>query len=245
MMILEEKEMDPTLSRIATGAMVLQERAASMRTRLRTRQETLIRLRAELTELNSIIEIALPEAAAELPEAAFMQAPAFLMEPAVVKAVLPKPPVGKRPTAAIAPQARRSLLLTSLPILCLVGAFLVITRFHVTISASRPKMEASATPLPAAAPGDDQSAEALALVRQWRMAGDDQSLFERLGGVVEHPGGVPAWSAEMAEAGVYLVIFREAAGAPIYAFEANLASRTVLPTPEATHQLALIISGRR
>lgn len=253
--VLEKKQMDPTLNQIATGASVLHECAASIRTRLLARQETLIRLRAELAALRSIIDIPPSEAACAPPETAAMQAPTSLMGPTVAEPLVPKFPVvepvvepptesgspphaiGKRPTAAPASKARRSLLLTSLPIVCLIGTCLVITRFHITLRAARPKMEASATPVPAPHAGDDQSAEALALVRQWHMAGDDKSLLERLGGVVEHPGGAPAWSAEMADADTYLVIFREVAGTPIYAFEANLKSRTVLPTPEAAQRL--------
>ncbi len=72
------------------------------------------------------------------------------------------------------------------------------------------------------------------------MAGDQKSVFERLGSVVEHQGGVPAWSSEMTDEGSYLVIFREAGGTPIYAFEVNLKSKTVRPTPEATERLTLI-----
>lgn len=156
-----------------------------------------------------------------------------LIEPVVQEAALEEPTLA----AATESSPRGSPLLRALPILCLIAAFAVITRYHVSVRAALPKVEASATPVAAS---DDRSAEALALARQWHMAGDDRSLFERLGGVAEHPGGVPAWHTEMVDADSYLVVYRELAGTPVYAFEVNLKARTVLPTPEATNRLTLI-----
>jgi hypothetical protein len=72
------------------------------------------------------------------------------------------------------------------------------------------------------------------------MAGDDKSVFERLGSVQTHPGGVPAWSTELTDEDSYIVIFREVAGTPIYAFEVDMKAKKVFPTPEATDRLTLI-----
>ena len=134
----------------------------------------------------------------------------------------------------------RRLLLTALPVVCLIGAFFALARFQAPARPARPK--AAPLPPPAAETSvvDAKASEALALVQHWRMAGDDKSVFERLGGVVEHPGGVPAWSAEMTDDDSYLVVFREVAGTPVYAFETNLKSKTVQPTPEAVDRLTLI-----
>ncbi len=87
---------------------------------------------------------------------------------------------------------------------------------------------------------DEDAADALALVQQSTMAGDDVSVFQRLGSVSRHADGRKAWSAEKGEDDTYLVIYREPAGAPAYAFEVDLESGLVQPTPEAVDALALM-----
>lgn len=97
---------------------------------------------------------------------------------------------------------------------------------------SRPERVKAAPPPEAVAAGD--------LVRAWKAAGDERTVFERLGSVVEHAGGTPAWTAERAGDGRWLVVWRDAPGWPAYAFEADLAGGAVTPTPETAEALTLL-----
>ena len=158
--------------------------------------------------------------------------------PIVPAAVVP--PVARPQSSVVVFKVPRALLLTGLPVVCLIGAFLVIARFQTPHRVVRPKAPEAATE--AAAPPaavDPKAADALALVQHWRMAGDNRTLFERLGSVAQHPGGVPAWSVEMTDEDSYLVMFREVSGTA-YAFETNMKTKTVQPTPEAVERLTLI-----
>lgn len=82
--------------------------------------------------------------------------------------------------------------------------------------------------------------EAIAMVQDWRPAGDEKPVLSRLAAVVRNPAYPRAWSAEKTEADSYLVIFREPAGTPAYAFEVNLEAGEVLPTPEAVERLTML-----
>jgi hypothetical protein len=87
---------------------------------------------------------------------------------------------------------------------------------------------------------EPQSQEALALVRAWSLSGDDKTVLERLGGVLEHPGGVRAWSAESTGEDTQLVIYREAGLTPVYVFEVDLKSRRVHAAPETVERMTLM-----
>lgn len=91
-----------------------------------------------------------------------------------------------------------------------------------------------------AAAADPDALEAIALVQDWRPAGDEQPVLQRLAGAVRNPAYPRAWSAEKTEDGSYLVIFREPAGTPAYAFEVNLESEAVQATPEAVERLTML-----
>lgn len=116
----------------------------------------------------------------------------------------------------------------------LIAAFLVCVgpvgevRFAPEKRAARP------------APPDPDALDAIALVQDWRAAGDEETVLGRLAGTVRNPAYPRAWSAEKTEGGSFLVIFREPAGFPAYAFEVNLETEAVEPTPEAVERLTML-----
>ncbi|MEQ1917611.1 MAG: hypothetical protein ABL955_00305 [Elusimicrobiota bacterium] len=91
-----------------------------------------------------------------------------------------------------------------------------------------------------AAAVDPDGLEAIALVQDWQAAGDEKPVLQRLAGAVRNPAYPRAWSAERTEDDSYLVIFREPAGTPAYAFEVNLESESVQATPEAVERLTML-----
>ena len=91
-----------------------------------------------------------------------------------------------------------------------------------------------------AAAVDPDALEAIAMVQDWHPAGDEKRVLERLAGAVRNPAYPRAWSVERTEDDSYLVIFREPAGTPAYAFEVNLESEAVQGTPEAVERLTML-----
>lgn len=85
---------------------------------------------------------------------------------------------------------------------------------------------------------DDRSQEALLLVHEWKLPGDVKSLGERLGGELELPGSRPSWSVERIGMNGYRVTFQPSEKNIPYAFEADIESRVVWPTPETQELLA-------
>lgn len=85
---------------------------------------------------------------------------------------------------------------------------------------------------------DDRSTEAMLLVHEWKLPGDDKPLGERLGGEMDLPGGRPAWTVERTGAHGYRVTFQPGDKDLPYAFEADIDSRVVWPTPETQELLA-------
>jgi hypothetical protein len=104
-----------------------------------------------------------------------------------------------------------------------------------------PSVVTNARPAAKGAPvvtDDDRSEEALLLVHEWKLPGDEKSLGERLGGELDLPGGRPSWSVERTGAHGYRVTFQPAEKDLPYAFEADIESRVVWPTPETQELLA-------
>lgn len=93
---------------------------------------------------------------------------------------------------------------------------------------------------PRAAAPDPDALEAIALVQDSRLAGDEETVLGRLAGAVRNPAYPRAWSAEKTEGASFLVLFREPAGAPVYAFEVNLETEAVEATPEAVERLTML-----
>ncbi|UPT73500.1 MAG: hypothetical protein M0D55_16760 [Elusimicrobiota bacterium] len=85
---------------------------------------------------------------------------------------------------------------------------------------------------------EDRSQEALLLVHEWTLPGDERTLGDRLGGGLDLPGGRPAWSVERTAENGYRVTFRDGARDASYSFDADLAARVVWPTPETQELIA-------
>lgn len=89
------------------------------------------------------------------------------------------------------------------------------------------------------APPDPDALEAIALVQDWKPAGDEETVLRRLAGAARNPAYPRAWSAERTQEDAYLVIFREPSGTA-YAFEVNLEAEAVSATPEAVEALTML-----
>lgn len=87
---------------------------------------------------------------------------------------------------------------------------------------------------------DEDALDAIALTQESAMAGDEAAVLKRLNGITRHADGRKAWSAERTGADTFLVVYREPASYPAYAFEVNLESGLVSPTPEAVDALVLM-----
>lgn len=139
------------------------------------------------------------------------------------------------PKAQADPGAYRGHMAVALSFGGLLAAFLGCVdlvgevRFAVPNTATRP-----------AAAIDPDALEAIALAQEWRAAGDEKPVLARLAGAVRNPAYPRAWSAEKTEEDAYLVIFREPAGTPVYAFEVDLESESVQATPEAVERLTML-----
>lgn len=158
-------------------------------------------------------------------------------EPAAIDGIQVPPAVSIN--ARRAPASSRLLSIATLVFVCLVMVTFAARHFGVTIAISRPQADARGIVSENSAV-DSRSSEAIALVQQWHMAGDDQSVSERLGTGPDSSGKAPAWSAEKVDEEVYLVLVRERSGTHVCAFETNLKTQAVLPTPEAVDRLTLM-----
>jgi hypothetical protein len=116
----------------------------------------------------------------------------------------------------------------------LLAAFLGCVDMIGEVRFAPPKIAARAVAV------DTDALEAIALVQDWQPAGDEKPVLQRLAGAVRNPAYPRAWSAEKTEDGSYLVIFREPAGIPAYAFEVSLESDAVEATPEAVERLTML-----
>ena len=104
-----------------------------------------------------------------------------------------------------------------------------------------PSVVANTRPVAKGAPvisDEDRSQEALLLVHEWKLPGDEKSLGERLGRELEIPGGRPSWSVERTGAHGYRVTFQPREKDLPYAFEADIEARVVWPTPDTQELLA-------
>ncbi|PIR15191.1 MAG: hypothetical protein COV48_15765 [Elusimicrobia bacterium CG11_big_fil_rev_8_21_14_0_20_64_6] len=215
----------------------LREAALSSRSRLVEREEALARLRVQVAMLKESLKAA--------PAAAPVRAPAPAPIAAVVRAV-PAPAVRPAPAArgfnwqSLAPYAA----------IAACAVFIEIGGPNRPASAA-PNIAALAQPAPVviqrervAAKGapvvtdDDRSQEAMLLVHEWKLPGDEKSLGERLGGEIDLPGTRPAWKVERTGARDYRVTFQRADKDIPYAFEADIEARVVMPTPETQALLA-------
>ena len=85
---------------------------------------------------------------------------------------------------------------------------------------------------------EDRSQEAVLLVHEWKLPGDEKSLGDRLGGEFDLPGGRPAWTVERTAEKGYRVTFQPGNKDVPLAFEADVEAHVVWPTPETQELLA-------
>lgn len=138
------------------------------------------------------------------------------------------------PRSAPDPKAYQGHMAAALSVGCLLTGFLGCVDLVGEVNYEAPRHAARAPIV------DQDGLEAIALAQDWRAAGDEKPVLARLAATVRNPAYPRAWSAERTEADAYLVIFRAPAGYPIYAFEVNLESEEVTPSPEAVERLTML-----
>lgn len=227
----------------------LKEAAETAKARLAEREEALSRLRAQVNSLKASLAPApvpapLPRAAAPAPVRPVAARPAPLPVPA-----MEAPANSASAKAAIPPAAGWPKFV---PYAAIAACALLLELGGVRRPATAsPNLAVLAHPAPAPVSGarpaakgspvvvdDDRSQEALLLVHEWKLPGDDKSLGERLGGEHELPGGRPSWRVERTTEHGYRVTFQPAPKDLPYAFEADIEARVVWPTPETQELLA-------
>lgn len=214
----------------------LHEAAQTAKTRLAEREAALMNLRSQVALLKAALK--------PVPIPAPVPAPAA--EVRILAAVVAAPPV------KAAPATRPFSWKAASPYAAIVACALVLELGGARgPAAAAPNLASLVRPAAAlvlntrpAAKGvpvvtdDDRSQEALLLVHEWKLPGDAKSLGERLGSELELPGGRPSWSVERTGARGYRVTFQAAEKDLPYAFEADIESRVVWPTPETQELLA-------
>ena len=189
-------------------------------------EEALARMRTQVASLKASLDRGRPATA-----------PVALTHPVPVARPVQARPVQAR--AATVVSARTSRWRTAAP----YAAILACAAFLELSGARRPSPQAAvpeniSRPAPTVLSDDDRSQEALLLVHEWKLPGDDSSLSERLGGALDLPGARPAWSVERTGARGYRVTYQENAVSLPYAFDADLEGRAVWPTAETQELLA-------
>ena len=108
------------------------------------------------------------------------------------------------------------------------------------------RMPAGDLPLPyPSATDDDASGQALLLVHQWRLPGDELPLSDRLDSGVQLPGTASAWTTERTGERLYRVTFRRSEETPSYEFDVDLESNRVDPTPQTSELIAPHLTASR
>ncbi len=143
-------------------------------------------------------------------------------------------PVLLVPAAKADPNAYRGHMAAALSFGGLLAAFMGCVNMVGELQLAPPKLAARPVAV------DQDAQDAIAMVQNWQAAGDEKTVLRRLAGAVRNPAYPRAWSAEKTEEASYLVIFREPAGTPAYAFEVNLESEAVAATPEAVELLTML-----
>jgi len=214
----------------------LHESAQSTAARLVAREEALARLRGQVAMLKASLHPA-PVVAAPV-VAVKSQTPVSLTP--IVTPVVQSPAASTRDWKSFAPYAAIAACALGLEL----GGVRAGTQSAPNLSSLvRPAAAVVLNTKPAAkgAPvliEDDRSDEALMLVHEWKLPGDEKSLGERLGRELDLPGGRPAWKVDRTGAHGYRVTFQPAEKDLPYAFEADIDSRVVWPTPETQELLA-------
>lgn len=227
-------------------ALNLRESLNSSKARMFAQREQITRLRAELSAMRALAanRTAVPARSA----ARVLSAP-----PAARPAAAPRP-VLKETAVDSAPAAIS--LSTALPRFGRLAPYAAILAVAVAVQL-RPAPRREALPLTSVVPlapspsriapalEDDGAAEALLLVNEYRLPGDERTLSERLGGENAPPGARPAWTAERTGERAYRVSFRAPNDGAGYDFDVDLDSGRVDPTPETAELIAPRLTARR
>lgn len=262
----DETTRDPR--EVRDKALGLRESVNVARMRMISQREQLARLRAEVTVLRELAALgAAPPPTAAVPSPLPVRADARpLPVPAPAVSVPPLPalpvvaaPVAKEAAADSAPSAA-PFGTDYGPLARRAAPYAAIAVFAVALQMRPAPAPAAGLPLSAAdhavpkpVPGsvaaapaeDDGASEALLLVHEWRLPGDERTVAERLDDGVQLPGAEPAWDAERTGDRVYRVSYRPPAGEPTYDFDVDLDSRRVDPTPETADLIAPRLTARR
>lgn len=250
-----EAPSDPLILR--DKALNLRESVNSSKARLFAQRERLNRLRAEVSALRALAETRPAAPAAAAP------APAALPARSAAVAVAPRPaPILKEAASDSAPAAVSFRLdAPSLPRRAAPYAALLAVAVGVQFAAS-PRTETPA-PEPGVAAAvrsaadaslaipaeetaeDDGAQQALLLVHEYRLPGDERPLAERLNAAPNPPGSRPAWTAERTGERTYRVSYQPADADISYDFDADLDARRVDPTPETAELIAPRLASRR
>lgn len=252
-----EAAADPLVLR--DKALNLRESVNSTRARLYSQRERVTRLRAEIAALRALSELkSAAPAAAPPPSRAFVA-------PLAAPLAVPAPsPLSKESDADSAPAPasfqtddvqRFWKALPYAAILFLAVAIQNRPAFRLTVPAPfAPAAGAPAAPAgasassaaaPAAAAEDDRADEALLLVHEFRLPGDETPLSERLSPGSNPPGSRPAWTAERTGEKTYLVRYQASDDAPAYEFDVDVEARRVDPTPATAELIAPRLASTR
>lgn len=211
-----ENRPSPDLSALADRAIALRRSAVQTRLRLAAQRETLERLANGLQKARVVASVRKEAVAVSAPVPASLRAQTRRpLAWAALNAFIPFVVIGAAAYFAHTRTVRY------------IGR--AETSAPAAFAPGRDGLARVVPPPPAA--DDDRGAEALLLVHEWKPAGVERTLLERLGGELDRPGHPPAWSVERTGPSEYLVRFRD--GASEYAFETDVAARVVRPVADA------------
>lgn len=216
-MIHERPADAPDLTNLRDKALDLREAVNGARARLYVQREQLRRLREELAVLRRMAASPAPQTVAVSTTAAAAR--------------------GRVRLARWAPYAALAVLA--------VASQLPERRPAAPPADAAPAPVLRLDPALETAEDDDRGNEAIALVHEWRVPGDDRPVIERLPQPPEPPGVRPAWTAERTGEKIYRVSFRPAQAEPSMEFEVDLDARRVDPSPDTAERLAPRLTARR
>lgn len=219
-------------------ALGLRESVNGARARLYNQRETMRRLQAELAELK------------ELARTGMVIPPPAAVAPVVKEAAADSARVVAASLKTDAPRQRVSM--SKLLPYAVLASFAVMSQWPQRQPATLPAiaapahlLRADAVPASTVASDDDRGDEAIALVHEWRVPGDDRPIAERLEQTVELPGSRPAWSVERTGESTYRVSFQPAQAESALEFDVDLDARRVDPSPDTAEMLAPRLTARR
>lgn len=228
-------------------ALGLRESVNAARARMSAQRDQLARLRAEVTVLRELAALGVaPPAVSSIPS----PLPSYVPAPVVKVAAPDSAPVAVPFRTDLRPFARQAVPYAAIFIFAVAFQLKPAPRPVVGLSLSDaepvvPKPIASASSLAPLSAEDDGADQALLLVNEWKLPGDERTLVERFDNGVQLPGAQPAWTAERTGDRVYRVSYRSPEGTPSYDFDVDLDARRVDPTPDTAELLAPRLTARR